>query len=101
MSLEFIDEGFNLNIAAEDLNLNRNFIAKAIKERTNESFNDFINKKRMDMAKKLLNNKEYLIEDIAHKVGFNYSHYFIKVFKNVEGITPGQYRERNCIDTEC
>lgn len=95
---EFIDkklthEDFNLNIAADSLNLNRNYLAKIIKEKTGYNFNEYVNKKRITLAKTLLENKNTPIETIAHEVGFNYSHYFIKVFKNIEGITPGQYRD--------
>jgi len=95
---EFIDkklshEDFNLNIAADSLNLNRNYLAKIIKEKTGYSFNEYVNKKRIALAKTLLQDKSMPIEAIAHEVGFNYSHYFIKVFKSIEGITPGQYRD--------
>lgn len=90
----FKDEGFNLNIAADELNINRNYLSKIVKEKINETFNDYISKKRIEMAKQLLKNRTYTVDDIAHKVGFNYCHYFIKVFKNLEGITPGQYRDK-------
>jgi AraC-like DNA-binding protein len=32
------------------------------------------------------------IEEISKASGYNYSYYFIKIFKSLEGITPGQYR---------
>lgn len=90
----FRDENFNLNIAADELNLNRNYLSKVVKEKLNETFNDYISKKRIEIAKQLLGNKDYTVDEIAHKVGFNYSHYFIKVFKSIEGVTPGQYRDK-------
>lgn len=90
----FGDEDFNLNIAADELNVNRNYLAKVVREQTDETFNDYLNHKRIGAAKQLIVTGSYTIEEIAHKVGFNYAHYFIKVFKNMEGITPGQYRER-------
>lgn len=97
--LEFIDkkfmnEDFNLNSAADALSMNRNYLTKIIKEKSGYSFNEYVTKKRISMAKILLQDKNTPIESIAHKVGFNYSHYFIKVFKTLEGITPGQYRDR-------
>lgn len=87
------DKDFNLNIAADSLNLNRNYLAKIIKEKSGYSFNEYVNKMRIKKAKDLLTDKILPIETISHEVGFNYSHYFIKVFKNIEGITPGQYRD--------
>ena len=90
----FMDMDFNLNGAADELGLNRNYLTKLVKEKSGDSFNEYVTKKRIALAKTLLQNKNTPIEEIAHKTGFNYSHYFIKVFKGQEGITPGQYRDR-------
>lgn len=90
----FMDTEFNLNGAADDLGLNRNYLSKLVKEKSGDTFNEYVSKKRIALAKTLLQDKETPVEDIAHKSGFNYSHYFIKVFKNYEGITPGQYRDK-------
>lgn len=83
---------FSLNKVADDLNLSRAHVSKIIKEKTGSNFTDYINSKRISLAKKLLEDDKKTIDDIAHEVGFNYSYYFIKIFKNIEGITPGQYR---------
>lgn len=90
---KFSDEDFNLNIASDFLNINRNYLTKMVKEKTGYNFNEYITQKRISLAKTLLQDKNAPIEAIARKVGFNYSHYFIKVFKNLEGVTPGQYRD--------
>jgi AraC-like DNA-binding protein len=94
----FMNTDFNLNGAADELGLNRNYLTKLVKEKSGDSFNEYVTKKRIAMAKALLHEKNTPIEDIAHKTGFSYSHYFIKVFKAQEGITPGQYRDK-VIDT--
>ncbi|NLM75881.1 MAG: helix-turn-helix transcriptional regulator [Clostridiaceae bacterium] len=82
-----------LNSAADALGLNRNYLSKLVKEKSGDTFNKYVSRKRIDLAKKLLQDKEIPVEDIAYKTGFSYSHYFIKVFKKYEGVTPGQYRE--------
>lgn len=90
----FADIDFNLNSAADALGLNRNYLSKLVKEKSGDTFNEYVTKKRISLAKELLQDKDTPVEDIAHKTGFSYSHYFIKVFKNHEGITPGQYRDK-------
>lgn len=87
------ENDFNLNSISYQFNLNRNYLAKLIKEETSYSFNDYVNMKKIAMAKDLLTTTMLTVEEIAHRTGFTYAHYFIKVFKNLEGITPGQYRE--------
>jgi AraC-like DNA-binding protein len=91
----YTQEDMSLNKAADDLNMNKNYFSKIIKEKTGDYFPDYINKKRIALAKELLMNKKKTIEDIAKEVGYNYSYYFIKIFKNIEGITPGQYRSKD------
>ncbi|MDF2909101.1 MAG: hypothetical protein K0R34_4422, partial [Herbinix sp.] len=87
------ENDFNLNSISYQFNMNRNYLAKLIKEVTSYSFNDYINIKKIALAKELLSNTILTVEEIAHRTGFTYAHYFIKVFKNIEGITPGQFRE--------
>jgi YesN/AraC family two-component response regulator len=96
--IEYIDANltendFNLNSISYQFNMNRNYLAKLIKEETSYSFNDYVNMKKISLAKDLLATSMLTVEEVAHRTGFTYAHYFIKVFKNLEGITPGQFRE--------
>ncbi|WMJ89729.1 AraC family transcriptional regulator [Anaerocolumna sp. MB42-C2] len=96
--IEYIDSNltendFNLNSISYQFNMNRNYLAKLIKEETSYSFNDYVNMKKISLAKELLSTTMLTVEEISHRTGFSYAHYFIKVFKNMEGITPGQFRE--------
>ena len=54
---------------------------------------DRINKVRIEKSKQLLKGKEQSVGDAAYGVGFNDINAFIRVFKKVEGITPGKYKE--------
>jgi len=83
----------SLDKIAEAFNLNRNYVSKVVKEVTGYHFTDYINAKRIELAKKLLQSTDKTINSIAREVGFNYSYYFIRIFKSLEGVTPGQYRE--------
>lgn len=89
----FCENDFNLNTMSDQFNINRNYLTKLIKERTGKSFNDYINHQRIQLAKELLKDDTLTVEAISHRVGFAYAHYFIKTFKGIEGITPGQYRK--------
>lgn len=87
------DDDFNLNTVSYQFNMNRNYLARMIKETTSYAFNDYVNYKKIELAKEKLENTNMTIEQISNEVGFSYAHYFIKVFKSVEGITPGTYRK--------
>ncbi|NLN42227.1 MAG: helix-turn-helix transcriptional regulator, partial [Clostridiales bacterium] len=51
-----------------------------------------INKLRVSEAKKLLVNTDMSIKDLALLIGYNNDQTFSRVFKKLEGITPGEYR---------
>jgi AraC-like DNA-binding protein len=60
------------------------------------NFYDFINKYRVEEAKKLLveDTRNYKILAIAYEVGFNSKATFNRVFKKFTGFTPSGYKEK-------
>ena len=54
---------------------------------------DYIRKQRHQKAKKLLTHTAEPISQIAALVGIPDTNYFIRTFKNAEGVTPLQYRK--------
>ena len=52
---------------------------------------------RMNKAKELLKTTDTNICDIAHAVGYKSSSSFSDTFKQQFGISPKQYRNKNCI----
>ena len=47
---------------------------------------------RIQAAKELLADPNIVIKDVAARVGFENINTFFRVFKQFEGVTPGQYR---------
>ncbi len=69
------------------------YFSRIFKEETGSNFNSYVNKIRIDAAKKMLLNDNLSLSDISTLVGFDGQSYFSKVFKRVTGVTPGRYRE--------
>mgnify|MGYP005837810125 CR=1 FL=1 len=98
--IEYICEKYsdeNLSIAgiADNFNINLTYLSKFFKEQTGEGLLDYINRYRLEEAKRLLKESDENISDVAKKVGFYNSNALIRIFKKYEGITPGQYKELN------
>lgn len=96
--LNFIDDNFCqndicLNMIAEKLSMNTNYISKIIKEMTGKNFSEYITYRRIERSKELLKANEMTVNQIAESVGYTYTYYFIRKFKESEGITPGQYSQ--------
>lgn len=71
-----------------------NYISQAFKSCTGVNFSAHIQNIRIRHAKNLLTSTKKPITEIALEVGYENSHYFAAVFKEVCGITPRAYRQR-------
>jgi AraC-like DNA-binding protein len=83
---------------SEKLHTNRTYISKHINTQFSCTFSDFVNRYRIDEAKRLLSeesSQNYSLNYISEKSGFGSMGTFMRVFREFEGITPGQFRERN------
>lgn len=56
---------------------------------------EFIIRERIKLSKRLLKDDTRYIKNISFEVGFEDANYFIRAFKNHEGITPKQYQQLN------
>ena len=55
-------------------------------------FSDFLKAYRVEMAGEYLKNSELPIKEIGMRCGFNSVQSFNRVFKQVTGLAPGEYR---------
>ncbi len=85
---------------SEKLHTNRTYISKHINTEFSCTFNDFVNRYRIEEAKRLLieeSTQNYSLNYISEKSGFGSMGTFMRVFRDFEGITPGQFRDRNLV----
>jgi AraC-like DNA-binding protein len=64
-----------------------------LKERTGRSFTELQRQCRVDLACDLLRTTEQSLAEIADACGFCDQSYFTRVFQDVKGATPKQFRE--------
>lgn len=83
----------SLTRIAEHMDMNATYISRYFKEQTGEGILDCINRIRVENSKTLLLKKSISINDISERVGFCNTNTFIRVFKKLEGITPGKFRD--------
>ena len=66
---------------------------KISRDNFNMGISDYIRLERIKKAKKLIVNTNDSISQIASAVGIKDTNYFIRIFKQAEGVTPLQYRK--------
>jgi AraC-like DNA-binding protein len=95
--IKFIDDNFNKNISldfvADKFKYNSSYLSKVLKQYTGVSFTDYINKRKIDLAKSLLVESDMQIKEIGERVGYNSSSMFIRTFQKYSGTTPGEFRK--------
>ena len=69
-------------------------VSKVINTYFNKSFPQIMNERRVDDAKRLLVETDAAIKTIAEEVGFNSLPSFNRVFKDMAGVSPGEYRKK-------
>lgn len=88
-----LDQKLTLNKVADEFYMSKNYLCYYFKKHLNVTFVDYLTVERVKRAKTLLATSATLNE-IAEKTGFTDMPYFIKVFKKIEGASPGAYRKR-------
>ena len=80
---------------ANGCNLSSNYLSDLLSKETGRSAKDHINDFLMEKAKNLLLSSTDSVSGIAYSLGFNYPHYFSRIFKKKTGKTPQEYRQMN------
>ncbi|MBW5446169.1 response regulator [Cohnella sp. CFH 77786] len=79
---------------ASHVYLNPAYLSRLFKKETGLSLSDAIIQERIQEAKRMLEETEYKITDIAEHVGYTSLGSFSNLFKRVVGVTPQQYRAK-------
>ena len=72
--------------------LSPSYFSKIFKEGTGYTFNEYLNRLRIEKAKELLTNTNIEIEQIPNMVGYEDRSYFGKIFRRLTDTTPKRYR---------
>lgn len=85
---------FSLQEVADHFDISPTYLSRFFKQETGYNFIEYISMLRMDKAKELLTGTGKQIKEIVRDVGYMDTASFLRKFRALEGITPGQYRER-------
>lgn len=95
--LRYIQENLTDKILIEQLcrkaYLSRNAFFKWFREQLGITPLEYIIRERIKLAKQLLGNSRLSIAEISMQCGFSDVNYFVRLFKKVEGVTPGMYQK--------
>ena len=81
--------------------LARNDFFKWFREQFGTTPVDYINLERVKLAKQLMADDRLNLADISQRCGFCDLNYFVRIFKKIEGVTPGLFRSQMSAFSSC
>lgn len=96
-ALLYVEKNYAKQICLEDIstivNMNPSYFCRYFKRFTGKTIMEYINFVRICKAESFLSSTTDSVIEISMEVGFSSASYFNRVFKNINGISPTQYRK--------
>ena len=93
---DYLDEHYAENITldtlSEESGMNKYYLVHSFTKKYIRSPISYLNEKRIDESKKLLENTDYSIAEISKLIGFSSQSYFSQDIKKKTLMTPNEYR---------
>ncbi|QFJ55153.1 response regulator transcription factor [Pseudobutyrivibrio xylanivorans] len=94
---EEIKKNYASNLTLKDLSekyfVNSAYLGQLFRKKYGCSFKDYLNKKRIEEAARLLRKTDMKIYEVAEAVGYKDSDYFVNKFIEAMGCTPTKYKK--------
>jgi transcriptional regulator GlxA family with amidase domain len=90
---ENLDKNLSTKFLAAHCFLSADHFERIFKKEMNATPTDFVKKVKIETAEIMLAVRDMSVKDIAYALAFDSPSYFNKVFKNITGMTPSEYRK--------
>ncbi|MGF7031048.1 AraC-like DNA-binding protein [Paenibacillus mucilaginosus] len=87
------DSELTLESCSARINYHPHYVSRVFRQETGINFGEYLTQYRMERAKQWLKESDMKIVEIAERLQYNNSANFIRSFRKMAGMTPGQYRE--------
>jgi YesN/AraC family two-component response regulator len=90
---EHYDESISRDDLAQYTGVSARYMTQCFRSELGLTPTDYLNRYRVEQAKRLLQEDVHSITDIALAVGYNSSAYFSRVFRSEVGMSPREFRD--------
>lgn len=95
---DYASQDISLHSVAAVVNVSPNHFSTIFSQETGGTFIEYLTHVRIAKAKQLLLTTSLRSTEIADATGFSDPHYFSFIFKKNTGVSPKEFRARNCTD---
>jgi AraC-like DNA-binding protein len=90
-----MDPDYSLQLIADHFGMSLSNFSYYFKKTMGQNFKEYIDRHRIQKSIQLLRSMDEPLESISKQVGYSNTSSFIRSFKKMVGITPGQFRDSN------
>ncbi|KIL38987.1 hypothetical protein SD70_22865 [Gordoniibacillus kamchatkensis] len=90
---EHYSEDISLQTLAEQFYVNSSYLSRLFKEEAGQIYTKYMMQLRIEKAKHLLKSTHKKVYEVSEEVGYTDVKYFNKIFKDMTGLTPAEYRD--------
>ena len=92
---ENITEELSVGVICKRFHISKSMLYREFHARFGCTVGEYITSKRIETAERLLRTTQLSVSEISEKCGIDNYQYFCRLFKNIRGVTPLQYRKNN------
>ncbi len=89
-----ITENLSLQSVSREIGLSKEHVATIFKKEMGQTLCNYLNERKMTLAKELLFDNAMCLTDVAAYLGYNNYNYFSRLFKRYFDITPSAFQNR-------
>lgn len=94
--MEHCAQRLSLQEVADHCYVSQWHLSKLLNKHLKQSFYDLLNAERVFQAKHLMADPSLRISEVAERVGYADTAHFSRVFKKLEGVSAGEWRNLHC-----
>ena len=91
---DHLSEKITLDMLSERFYMNKYYLTRLFRREYGMTINDYLLQIRISHAKELLRFSQLSVEEVGESCGITPLYYFSRIFKQVEGISPRDYRKK-------
>ena len=89
----YVEQSLSAASLSQQFRISTSYLSRIFKADMGVGVVDYIHNIRISAAKELLRGTDDTLDEIALKTGFSNRWVFMRVFKKLEGMTPGEFRQ--------
>lgn len=87
-------EAIKISEAAENFKVNPDYLSHIFSKHEKMTFSQYVMNEKVKRSQNLLKYSDYKIQEIGFYLGFSSQSHFTKVFKDITGMKPSEYRKK-------